>query len=114
MVKRGDIWWADFGSPKGSGPGFTRPVVVIQSDPFNSSGIQTVIVAVLSSSLRLAEAPGNVALPAKKSGLSKDSVINVSQLFTLDSADLRDHVGTLNGMLLHQVDEGLRLVLALN
>lgn len=113
MVNRGDIWWADLGYPKGSGPGFTRPVLIVQSEPFNRSRIQTVTVAVISSNLKLAEAPGNVSLSAKKSGLPKESVINVSQLLTLDRSELRDQAGQLDGALLRKVDEGLRLALAL-
>jgi len=113
VVNRGDIWWADLGYPKGSGPGYTRPVLVVQSDPFNNSRIQTVIVAVISSNLRLAEAPGNVSLSAKKSGLPKDSVVNVSQILTLDRGELLDQAGQLDSGLLQKVDDGLRLVLAL-
>lgn len=112
-MSRGEIWWADLGQPQGSEPGFTRPVLVIQSNPFNQSHIQTVVVVTISSNLRLAQAPGNVSLPAKKSGLSKDSVINVSQVLTLDRDDLRDRVGSLDGVLVKQVDAGLRLALAL-
>jgi mRNA interferase MazF len=113
LVEGGDIWWADLGKLKGSGPGFTRPVVVIQSQSFNSSRIQTAIVAVLSFNMELTEAPGNVAVPTHKSGLPKDSVINVSQLLTLDRTGLRDHAGQLDGNLLRQMDQGLRLALSL-
>lgn len=112
-MMRGEIWWADLPHPRGSEPGFRRPVLVIQADSFNRSRIQTVIVAVISSNLRLADAPGNVLLPAPASGLPRDSVVNVSQLLTVDRSFLMDQVGTLSGRLLRNVVEGLRLVLDL-
>ncbi len=76
-MKRGEVWWADLPAPSGSGPGFRRPVVIVQADEFNRSRIQTVIAVILASNLRLAEAPGNVRLRAKATGLPKDSVANV-------------------------------------
>jgi mRNA interferase MazF len=88
-------------------------VVVIQSDAFNRSGIRTVIVAVVTSNLRLAEAPGNVLLPARISGLPRDSVVNVSQILTLDRSFLVEEVGELTGRMLAEVESGLRLVLKL-
>ena len=110
-MTRGEIWWADLPDPRGSEPGFRRPVLIIQANPFNLSRIQTVIVAVLSSNLRLAEAPGNLLLPARATKLPRDSVVNVSQLITLDRAFLTEPVGTLPGSLQAEVDVGLRLVL---
>jgi mRNA interferase MazF len=112
-VTRGEIWWADLPDPRGSEPGFRRPVLVIQANSFNQSGIRTVIVAVLTGNLRLADAPGNVLLPARVSGLPRDSVVNVSQLLTLDRSFLTEEVGRLPGRLLADVDAGLRLVLEL-
>jgi mRNA interferase MazF len=112
-VIRGEIWWADLPDPRGSGPGFRRPILVIQANSFNQSRIQTVLVAVVSSNLRLADAPGNVLLPAKLSGLPKDSVINVSQLLTLDRSFLLEEAGKIPSRLLAEVDAGLRLVLEL-
>ena len=112
-VTRGEIWWADLAEPRGSEPGFRRPVLVIQADSFNRSHIQTVIVAVISSNLLLAEAPGNVFLPARATGLPRDSVVNVSQLLTLDRLFLAEHVSTLPVRLQAAVDAGLRLVLEL-
>ena len=112
-VTRGEIWWADLPDPRGSEPGFRRPVLVIQANSFNRSRIQTVIVAVISSNLRLAEAPGNLLLPARITGLARDSVVNVSQLLTLDRGFLTEHVSTLSGRLQADVDHGLRLVLEL-
>lgn len=112
-VQRGDIWWADLPEPRRSEPGYRRPVVVIQADSFNRSRIQTVIVAVITTNLELAEAPGNVLLRARSSGLPRDSVANVSQLLTLDRGFLAERVGRLPTQLLASVDVGLRLVLQL-
>jgi mRNA interferase MazF len=112
-ITRGEIWWADLPDPRGSEPGFRRPVLVIQANSFNRSRIQTVIVAVISSNLRLADAPGNVLLTARVSGLPKDSVINVSQLLTLDRSSLTEEVGKLPNRQMQDVDTGLRLVLEL-
>lgn len=110
-IRRGELWWADLPKPRGSEPGFRRPVLVIQADAFNRSTIQTVIVAVITSNLRLADAPGNVALPARASRLPRDSVVNVSQLVTLDRVFLTEHISNLPVRLQAAVDAGLRLVL---
>ena len=112
-MKRGEIWWASLPDPAGSGPGFRRPVLVLQSNPFNASRITTVIVAVITSNVALADAPGNVRIARTESGLSKTSVINVSQLLTLDRKLLTQRVRALPAATLRSVDEGLRLVLAL-
>ncbi len=112
-IQRGEIWWADLPEPRRSEPGYRRPVLVIQADTFNRSRIQTAIVAVITTNLDLAEAPGNVLLPARVAGLPKDSVVNVSQLLTLDRAFLSEHAGTLPPRVQRFVDEGLRTVLAL-
>lgn len=111
--RRGDVWWADLPSPRGSEPGSPRPVVVIQANRFNDSFISTILVAVITSNLSLAEAPGNVRLRPADSGLPKPSVVNVSQLVTLDRAFLRERAGLLPAGVLNAVAEGLRLVLAL-
>ena len=113
VVERGSTGWADLAESRGSEPGFARPVLIVQADAFNRSRIQTVLAVVLTSNLRLVAAPGNVLIPAKASGLPKDSVANVSQVITLDRDYLRDGVGKLESKVLKQVDEGLRLVLAL-
>ncbi|MCJ7545332.1 MAG: type II toxin-antitoxin system PemK/MazF family toxin [Deltaproteobacteria bacterium] len=113
MVNRGEIWWAELAEPIKSQPGFRRPVLVIQSDTFNQSKISTVICAVITSNLRLSEAPGNVLLPARASGLSKDSVINVSQIITVDKSFLTEKIGELNQKLINKLEEGLKLVLSL-
>jgi mRNA interferase MazF len=113
VIERGQIWWADFGEPAGSEPGFRRPVLVVQSDAFNRSRLRTVVAVVLTSNLRLVEAPGNVLVPAKTSGLPKDSVANVSQIITVDRDFLSDPAGRIRGQLLKDVENGLRLVLSL-
>lgn len=111
--QRGEVWWADLDEPRGSEPGYRRPVLVVQSDAFNRSRIQTVLVVLLTSNLRLVEAPGNVLIPAKPAGLPKDSVANVSQLLTLDRDFLLERTGKLPPRLMAQVDAGLKVVLAL-
>ncbi|MFL6386437.1 MAG: type II toxin-antitoxin system PemK/MazF family toxin [Terriglobales bacterium] len=112
-MTRGEIWWADLPKPRGSEPGFRRPVLIIQADSFNRSRIRTVIVAVITSNLRLVDAPGNVLLPALVTGLPRDSVVNVSQLLTLDRSFLTELVDKLSGRLLGDVETGLRLILTL-
>jgi mRNA interferase MazF len=112
-VKRGEIWWATLPPPSGSGPGFRRPVLLIQSDPFNESRISTAIVAVITSNLALADAPGNIRIGKNESGLSKPSVVNVSQVLTIDKALLTDRVRPLPAGAMMRVDNGLRLALGL-
>jgi mRNA interferase MazF len=112
-MKRGEIWWASLPIPTGSGPGLRRPVLVIQSNPFNDSRIATVIVAIVTSNLSLAEAPGNVRIGRSESGLVKPSVINVSQIITIDRSILTKRVRSVPGLIMHRVDEGVRLVLGL-
>jgi mRNA interferase MazF len=110
-MKRGEVWWASLPDPVGSGPGFRRPVVVVQSNAFNDSRISTVIVAVITSDLALAAAPGNVRVSKSESGLSKASVVNVSQILTLDRALLTSRIKAIPGKVMEQIDEGLQLVL---
>lgn len=112
-MKRGELWWASLPAPTGPGPSFRRPVLVVQSKAFNDSRIATVIVAVVTSNLALAAAPGNIRLAKSETGLPKASVVNVSQLITLDRSLLTSMVRSLSGKVMSQVDEGLRLVLAL-
>ena len=112
-MKRGEIWWADLPNPVGSGPGYKRPVLVVQANPFNASRISTVIVATVTSNLALAEAPGNVRIGKSDSGLPQPSVVNVSQLITLDRATLSKKVKALPGATMDKVDAGLKLVLSL-
>ena len=113
MIERGTVWWADLGAPRGTGPGFRRPLIVVQDNAFNRSRIGTIIAVVLTSNLRLLDAPGNVLVPALLSGLPKDSVANVSQVITIDRGDLTGTVGRLDDATMRRVNDGLRLVLAL-
>lgn len=113
MIQRGEVWWAELEPPRGSEPGYRRPVVVIQSDAFNKSRIATVVVAAISSNLDLAAAPGNVRLTRRESKLSQESVVNVSQLITLDRRFLTKRVSRLPGDVVQEVESGLRLVLSL-
>ncbi|MBS0306071.1 MAG: type II toxin-antitoxin system PemK/MazF family toxin [Proteobacteria bacterium] len=112
-MRRGEIWWASLPEPTGSGPGFRRPVFVVQSNSFNQSRIGTVVVAVITSNVALAEAPGNVRLSKSEAGLPRASVVNVSQLLTIDRSLLTLRVKALSSQTVARVDEGLRLVMAL-
>jgi mRNA interferase MazF len=112
-MHRGEIWWASLPEPTGSEPGYRRPVLVVQDDTFNQSQIGTVIVVIITSNTRLADAPGNVLLPSNASGLPRNSVINVSQIFTVDKSFLAERIGSLADDLQEDVDEGLRTVLYL-
>ena len=112
-MNRGEVWWAHLPEPFGSEPGFHRPVVVVQSDRFNRSQIGTAIVAAVTRNVRLRVAPGNVHLPRTTGGLNHESVVNVSQLVTLDRTRLHDLMGRLPPAKLRELEDGLRLVLAL-
>ena len=113
MIRRGSICWADLGEPLGSRPAKRRPVLVVQSDPFNASRLATVVAVVVTSNTALAAMPGNVFVPAVSSGLPRDSVVNVTAVVTLDKADLDDDTGQLPASLMEDVDRGLRRVLGL-
>jgi mRNA interferase MazF len=113
VIQRGEIWWADLAEPQGSEPGFRRPILIVQSDAFNRSRIATTIGVALTSNLALVDAPGNVLVPQRTSGLPKDSVANVSQVLTVDREVLTERVGKLSPDLMTTVDAGLRLVLSM-
>ncbi len=113
MIQRGEVWWAALPQPIASEPGFRRPIAVIQSQAFNRSRIQTVIGVVLTSNLRLEDAPGNVRIPQKSSGLPRDSVANVSQIISVDRTFLVERAGRLQEGMMTRIGEGLRLVLGL-
>lgn len=112
-MRRGDVWWAALPLPRGSEPGYRRPVVIVQGDAFNRSRIGTLMVAAITSNTALADAPGNVRLPRRASRLAKDSVVNVSQVLTLDRTALVERVGQLPAAIMSEVDDGLRLALGL-
>lgn len=111
VISQGDVWWADLGEPIGSGPGFRRPVLVVQGDSFNRSALRTVVAVPLTSNLRWAEAPGNVRLSTRATGLSRESVANVSQLVALDKSILVERVGKLSSAKLELVLAGIDTVL---
>lgn len=112
-MRRAEIYWANLGPAHGSRPAKRRPVLVIQSEPYNDSRLATVLTAVVTSNTALATMPGNVFLPAGVTGLPRDSVVNVTALVTLNKSDLTDFAGQLPPSLMHDVDNGLRRVLAL-
>ncbi len=113
VIARGEVWWAELPEPTASEPGFRRPVIIIQSDDFNRSRIRTVIAVALTTNLRLEAAPGNLFLAAEQSGLPRDSVVNVSQIVTLDKTFLTEGVGCLGERVMLRVEDGIRKILAL-
>lgn len=112
-MQRGEVWWASLSEPSGSEPGYRRPCLIVSANSFNVSRIRTVLAAVITSNLRLADAPGNVRLPVRGTGLSKPSVVNVSQIITVDKTCLTERIGRVPHNLLALVDDGLRQVLSL-
>ncbi|TME36074.1 MAG: type II toxin-antitoxin system PemK/MazF family toxin [Chloroflexi bacterium] len=113
VVRRGEVWWADLGSPRGSAPALRRPVIVVSADFVNRSAIRTVSVVGLTSNVRWAGAPGNVLIAAGMAGLSQQSVANVTQLQTIERSDLDDKLGKLPRQVMRDIDAGLRRVLDL-
>ena len=111
MIRQGDIYWVDLGPPTGSGPGYLHPHVVIQNNVFNQSRINTAMVCVLTSNVKRAGAPGNVVLDKGEGNLKKQSVVNVSQVFTVDKSQLEDKIGTLSAKRGREILEGLLLVI---
>ena len=111
MIERGDICWADLGTPSGSRPAKRRPVLVVQADPYNDSRLATVVALAITSNTALAAMPGNVFLSAAASGLPRDSVVNVTAVVTLNKTDLTDRISVLPLSLMQEVDRGLRRVL---
>lgn len=111
VIRQGEIWWAELPEPVGSEAGYRRPVLVVQGDEFNRSGIGTVVCVPLTSNLRWADAPGNVLLTARSSGLPRDSVVNVSLILAVDRAQLAERAGVLTGRQLHGVLAGIDVVL---
>jgi mRNA interferase MazF len=113
VIKRGTVWWADLPDPRGSEPGYRRPVLVLQIDDFNRSQIRTIVVVVLTSNLTLADAPGNVLLTTRETGLPKESVANVAQVVTVDKTALTEALRRVPAPVLHTIEQGVRLVLGL-
>ncbi len=111
MISQGEVWWADLGDPAGSAPGYRRPVLVVQSDAFNRSRIATTLCVPLTSNLKWAAAPGNVALTARATGLDKDCVANVSLVVAVDKDQLIERVGRVSQRKLELVLAGIDVVL---
>lgn len=112
-MRRGEIWWADLPESQRSEPGFNRPVIIMQSDRLNETGITTTVVAILTSNLRLGDMPGNVFVERSLSLLPQDSVVNVSQITAVDKLALVERVGRLPDDVIREIESGIRLVLAL-
>jgi len=111
VINQGDIYWIDLDEPSGSEPGYRHPHVIIQNNLFNRSRINTVVVCALSSNLKRANVPGNVLLEPGEAGLSKQSIILVSQIFTVDKTQLSEYIGTLSSRRIRQILDGIRLVI---
>jgi mRNA interferase MazF len=111
VIAQGDIFWLDPGAPRGSGPGFRRPHVVVQNDVFNASRIQTIVLCSVTSNLTRAKAPGNLLLRKGEANLPRPSVVNVSQIVTVDKSVLKEKIGTLSCQRILEIVGGLRLVL---
>ena len=111
VISQGEVHWVDFGTPRGSEPGFRRPCVIVQNDAFNESAISTVVVAVLTSNLRLARAFGNVLLRKGEAGLTRGSVVNISQVATVDRSMLAGRIGKLSRRRLNEVLGGIYALL---
>lgn len=113
VVHRGEVWWADLAEPRGSEPGYRHPLLILQSEPFNRSRLPTVLGILVSSNLRLLDAPGNVLIRADECGLPRDSVANVTQFVTIDLEFLEERVGTISRRTLAKVEAGVRVLLDL-
>ncbi len=111
MINQGDVFWIDLGEPRGSEPGYRHPHVVIQNNVFNRSRLNTVVVCALTSNPKRAKAPGNVLLEKDEANLPKQSVVNVSQLFTVDKSDLVERIGTLSRKRVRQILDGILLLI---
>lgn len=109
-VKQGEIYWIELGAPRGSGPGYRHPHVVVQNNVFNDSRINTVVACALTSNLKRAQAPGNVLLKKGEGGLKKESVVNVSQMLTVDKSDLVEKIGALSPLRVKQIVDGIKLL----
>lgn len=111
MIRQGEVFWVDFGAANESEPGYRRPAVIVQNDVFNASNIRTAVVCPLTSNLRRAEAPGNVLLVPGEANLREQSVVNVSQVFTVNKRDLKEKIGSLDGERVREIIAGINLLL---
>jgi mRNA interferase MazF len=111
IIRQGDVFWVDLGEPGGSGPGFRHPYVVIQNNVFNASRLNTIVLCALTSNVQRAKAPGNVLLRKGEGNLPKDSVVNISQLITVDKSDLVEKIGSMSPKRMSQIIAGVKLLL---
>lgn len=111
VIRQGDMFWIDLDAPSGSAPGYLRPFLIIQNNLFNRSRIHTVVVCALTSNLQRAHAPGNVLLSLEEGNLPKQSVVNISQIFTVDKSDLMEKIGTLSPERMQEILDGIRLLM---
>jgi len=111
VIRQGEVFWVDLGEPRGSAPGYRHPHVVVQNNLFNQSRINTSVVCAITSNLARASAPGNVLLRKGEAGLPRPSVVNVSQVFTVDKSELSERIGTLSGKRVLEIIEGMKLVI---
>lgn len=111
MIQQGDVFWIDFGKPKGRTLGFRRPYVVVQGNAYNQSRIGTAVVCAITSKLHRARYPGNVLLKKGEADLPKDSVVNISQLYTVDKEFLTEKIGVLDGLRVAEILKGIQLLL---
>ncbi len=111
VIRQGDVYWVDLDEPSGSGPGYRHPHVILQNNLFNRSQIRTVVVLALTSNLKRADAPGNILLEKGEANLPKQSVVNVSQVFTVDKSQLDEYIGTLSSKRVREIVNGIKLVI---
>ena len=111
MIQQGDLYWADFDEPRGSEPGYRHPIVVVQNNLFNDIPIKTVIVCMITSNQKHAKAPGNVLLSKGEANLARPSVVNVTQVYTVNKVDLLDYIGTLSPKHMREILNGIKLVI---
>lgn len=111
VIRQGEVFWIDLGEPRGSAPGYRHPHVVVQNNLFNQSRINTAVVCAITSNLARAAAPGNVLLRKGEAGLPRPSVVNVSQVFTVDKSELTERIGTLSGKRVLEIIEGMKLAI---
>ncbi len=111
VIKQGEIYWLDLGEPRGSEPAFLHPHIVVQNNLFNSSRINTVVVCALTSNLKRAKAPGNVLLEKGEANLPKRSVVNISQIYTVNKGDLVEKIGQVSERRMNEIIEGIRLLI---
>lgn len=110
VIQQGEIYWVDLGTPSGSEPGYRHPHIIIQNNLFNASKINTVVVCAITSNIKRAEAPGNVLLNKGEANLPKKSVVNISQIYTVNKTDLVEKIGKVSGKRFNEILQGIKLL----